>query len=196
MSRFRPRRPTPGLIVATIALVVASTGVGYAAGSPDSKSDAKTANKAAKTYFNAHIAAASVAHAATAGSATTAGTATTATTATSAANAGALGGSPPSAFELSSNILTAAVTNDGVTATVVKGTPGVTANRSAMGVVVVTFPRDITSCVYLVSTDGVSSFFSVARKRPFHTDQVEVFSFASGAAPTAQDTPFDLAAIC
>jgi hypothetical protein len=83
MSRLRFRKPSPAIVLASIALFAALGGGAYAATS-DTKSDKKIAKKAAKSYFNANIGGASVSHANTAGSATSA---TNATNATNAANA-------------------------------------------------------------------------------------------------------------
>jgi hypothetical protein len=70
MRKSRLRRPSPALVVAFVALFAAAGGGAYASSTSDTKSDKKIANKAAKTYFNKHIAGASVSHANTAGSAT------------------------------------------------------------------------------------------------------------------------------
>jgi hypothetical protein len=82
------RRPSPGLVLACVALFVALGGGAYAATSSDTKSEKKIAKKAAKAYFNANIGGASVSHANTANSATNATNATDATNAASATKAG------------------------------------------------------------------------------------------------------------
>jgi hypothetical protein len=72
------------MVVATIALVMAMSGAGYAA-TTDTQSD----RTIAKNYFNNHIGSASVAHA---------NTASTAGTSNNANNASALGGVPASGY--------------------------------------------------------------------------------------------------
>jgi hypothetical protein len=98
MRRSLLKRPSPGLVLAVVALFVALGGGAYAATS-DTKSDKKIANKAAKSYFNGHISGASVSHASTANSATSATNATNATNATSANTAKALTTLPSGATE-------------------------------------------------------------------------------------------------
>ncbi len=79
MRKALLRRPSAGLVVSIIALVMAMSGVSYAA-SKDNKKDKKIANAAAKAYFNSHIGSASVANA------------------TAATNASQLGGVPASGY--------------------------------------------------------------------------------------------------
>jgi hypothetical protein len=98
MRKSLLRRPSPGLILACVALFVALGGGAYAATSSDTKADKKIAKKAAKSYFNGHIGGASVSHANSASSATNATNATNASNATTASNANALGGAAPSAY--------------------------------------------------------------------------------------------------
>ena len=95
MRRSLLKRPSPGLVLACVALFVALGGGAYAATSSDKKTDKKIAKKAAKSYFNGHITGASVSHADTAGSANSASSATNANNAT---NASKLGGQPASAY--------------------------------------------------------------------------------------------------
>jgi hypothetical protein len=68
MRESRLRRPSPALILSSVALFMALGGGAYAASS-DNKTDKKIANSAAKTYFNNHIGGASVSHANTANTA-------------------------------------------------------------------------------------------------------------------------------
>lgn len=84
MRRSLLKRPSPGLILACVALFVALGGGAYAATSSDKKTDKKIAKKAAKSYFKGHIGGASVSHANTANSATNATNATNASNATRA----------------------------------------------------------------------------------------------------------------
>jgi hypothetical protein len=81
MRRSLLKRPSPGLVLACVALFVALGGGAYAATSSDTKADKKIAKKAAKSYFNGHIGGASVSHANTAGSANSATNANSATSA-------------------------------------------------------------------------------------------------------------------
>jgi hypothetical protein len=104
MSKSRLRRPSPALIIASIALFMALGGGAYAATSSDSKQDKKIASAAAKNYFKKHIGSASVSHANTANSSNTANSANSANTANTAGSAGtasnalALGGVAPSGY--------------------------------------------------------------------------------------------------
>jgi hypothetical protein len=119
MSKMWSRRPSPALIVATVALVVAMAGTTYAAtqlpknsvGAKQLKSNAVTTAKiknGAVTGPKVNLASLG-----TVPSATTAATAGSAGSAASAANASALGGSPPSAFASSSVIRSATVDDVG-----------------------------------------------------------------------------------
>jgi hypothetical protein len=159
MRRSLLKRPSPGLVLAVVALFVALGGGAYAATSSDNKTDKKIAKSAAKSYFNANIGGASVSHANTANSATSATNATNATNASTAANANALGGQPPSAYEQASNILTAVVTNNGTTATVVRGSSGVTATRTGTGAVWVHMGRDVSNCTWIATQGNPASTF-------------------------------------
>lgn len=71
--------------------------------------------------------------------------------ATTAANANTLGGNLPTVFERSSNLLSAVVTNNGTAATLVRGTSGVSVERYTIGDVIVTFPRDVSTCTWVAS---------------------------------------------
>jgi hypothetical protein len=94
MRRSLMKKPSPGVVLACVALFVALGGGAYAATSSDTKTDKKIAKKAAKSYFNGHIAGASVSHASTAGSATSA------TNATNANHANTADSAQPEAFAL------------------------------------------------------------------------------------------------
>lgn len=182
MSRFQPRRPSAGLIVATTALVIAMGGVGYAAGGSDSKSDKKTANKAAKSYFKSHIAGASVLHS---------------SSSDTASNASALGGAPPTAYQ--SKILTAVVTNNGSTCTVVRGSSGVTASRPFTGECFVHMGRDVSACTWIAtqgnpgSTNVPADFATV---RGDSTSVNDVFVVTRDSSGANADANFHLAVIC
>jgi hypothetical protein len=91
MRKSRLRRPSPALIVSSVALFMALGGGAYAASSSDNKQDKKIANTAAKKYFNNNIGGAHVSFANSAGSAGSATSATNATNATNAVNAATAG---------------------------------------------------------------------------------------------------------
>ncbi len=110
MTRFRPRRPSPALIIATIALLIAMGGTGYAAfklptnsvGTKRLKNGAVTTKKLNKnaTIANATNAvnATHATSATSAGSAASATYATSAGSAASAASAATAGSAQPVAF--------------------------------------------------------------------------------------------------
>ena len=183
MRIIRVRAPSLALTVSFVALLVALGGTSYAAfalprnsvGTKQIKNGAVTAKKitngavtASKintsglTVPNAlHASNANAAGSATnATTANHASTADSATTATAAVDANALGGSPPSAFEPVGNILTAVVTNDGTTATVVRGNANAAALRSGAGRVEVFFGRNVANCTW-IATQGNPAGFAV-----------------------------------
>ena len=176
MRMIHVRTPSLALTVSFIALLVALGGTSYAAfalprnsvGTKQIKNGAVTAKKitngavtASKintsglTVPNAlHASNANAAGSATnATTANHASTADSATTATAAVDANTLGGSPPSAFEPAGNVLTAVVTNDGTTATVVRGNANAAALRSGTGRVEVFFARNVANCTW-IATQG------------------------------------------
>jgi hypothetical protein len=171
-SNKRPRL-SPALIISTAALFVALGGTGYAAfslpknsvGTKQLKNGAVISSK----IKNGAITAGKInTNRLTVPYANTAGRAGSASTANNAGDASTLGGSPPSAFEHASSILTAVVTDDGTTATVVRGSPGVTATRDGAGIVLVHMGRDVSKCTW-IATQGnpgstfVPGYFAVVR---------------------------------
>ena len=135
-------------------------------------------------------------HARTADSATNA---TDATTATTAADANTLGGSPSSAFERAGNILTAVVTNNGTTATVVRGTatPNAAAVRNGTGRVGVFFGVNVSSCTW-IATQGPPAAAAVpaifATVRGVGGNEIEVDTWST--AGTLADANFHLLVVC
>jgi hypothetical protein len=211
--RFRPGRPSPALVISVVALVFAMGGTGYAAfhlgkntvGTKQLKNGAVTNGKLANgAVTNSKLANGAVTAAklnttgVTVPNALHANTAASATSATNATNAATLAGSPPSAFESSGNLLSAVVTNNGSTATVVRGTAGVTANRVAQGGVEVTFPQDVSKCTW-VATQGnpassvVMSIFATVRGDGNASD---VFVVTFNQAGTQTDANFHLLVLC
>lgn len=200
MRRFFDPRQAPAMAVAMLALIVAIGGTALGqAGSQngrfdqaaakkkkstgDAKTDAKQIKKLAGTL--------TVKHAGSADSATNAANAASAANATDTAK---LGGKPAASFLDNANVRHATVDNNGSTASIARGTAGIGAVRLGPGVVGVTFPDDITNCTWVATVDGVSSSEIVARKRPAHVDQIEVFTY--DGANAALDTRFHIAVLC
>ena len=126
--------------------------------------------------------------------------ATTATTAATASNANSLGGSPASAFEQSSNLLSAVVTNNG-TATLVRGTAGASVDRVGPGEVEVTFPRDVSQCTWVADrgepgpvlvANGVATVRGVYQK----PNTVEVVTYSVAEPNKVEDMDFHLIVLC
>ena len=92
------------------------------------------------------------------------------------------------------------VTNNGTTATVVRGTPGTTAQFEATGDVFVTFPRDVSNCTWIAtvgnpgSTPAVPEFASVRGNSTAGPDVVQVLTWNTSGGEVAAN--FHLAAIC
>jgi hypothetical protein len=123
-----------------------------------------------------------------------------ATTATTAGNANSLGGNPASAFEQNSNLLSAVVTNDG-TATLVRGSPGASAERIGPGEVEVTFPRNVSQCAWVadrgepgpeVVANGVATVRGVYQK----PNVVEVVTYSVEKPGEVKDMDFHLIVLC
>jgi hypothetical protein len=202
MFKPRLRLPSPALVISMVALSLVLGGTAVAAGTAthkDKKADAKLIKKMAPSLSVKHAKTAdSATTAASATHATSADTATNATNATTAANSTQLGGSPASAYERTSSIMWATVTNNGTTVTVARSTPGVTAAKAAPGNVNVTFPRDVSSCGW-IATQGnpgnnfVPADFATVRGDGTNTD-VEVITWNTGGNQV--DVNFHLVVIC
>jgi len=118
-----------------------------------------------------------------------------------AANANSLGGNPASTFEQNSNLLSAVVTNNGTTASLVRGTAGATAERVGPGEVEVTFPRDVSQCAWVADRgepgpvlveNGVATVRGVYQK----PNVVEVVTYSVAEPDKEQDMDFHLIVIC
>jgi hypothetical protein len=129
MSRFRPGRPSPALVVATIALIAALGGTAYAGfslpknsvGTKQLKKNAVTTSKiknGAVTAGKINPAGLTVPNALHANSSNTASSATNATNATTATNAASLGGSPAGSYVQYGATLKSGATEKGIWADV------------------------------------------------------------------------------
>ena len=145
MSKYRPRRPSAGLVVAVVALIMALGGTAYAGGlvpgkntvgSKKLKKNAVTTSKiknGAVTGSKLNLTGVTVPNA------NHANTADSATNANTANNAGALGGVPASGYTQSScNSLTGAIkgfahVNDAAVSTTTLSTAGVDAPYNCSG---------------------------------------------------------------
>jgi hypothetical protein len=209
--RFAFKRPSAALVVSIVALVAALGGTSYAAFSlPKNSVGTKQLKKNAITTPKIKNRAVTASKINTSGlTVPNATNAANAANATNASNASTLGGSAPSAFEKASSILTAVVTNNGTTATVVRGSPGVTASKVAgPGVVYVHMGRDVTNCTWIATQgnpggDPVPAAFATVRGDvnntstvpPGSPNDVEVVTFdpTTGAQVAAN---FHLLVIC
>lgn len=173
-------KPSPALGVSLVALLIALGGTSYAAlslprnsvGTKQLVNGAVTAQKirngavTAAKIDTSGLTVPDALHSSNASAAVSAMTATsanhasTADSATTAADADALGGSPPSAFELADSVKTAVVTNDGTKATVVRGNAGAVASRSGAGNVSLFFPQNVSSCTWSATAISVSGVFA------------------------------------
>jgi hypothetical protein len=206
MRAFHLPRPSAALVVSIVALIVALGGTSYAAftlpknsvGTKQLKNNAVTSSKikngavTASKLNTSGVTVPNATHANSADSATNAGHAS------AADNANALGGSPPSAFESASNVLSAVVTNNGTTATVVRGTPGTTAFRSGPGNVRVVFPRDVSNCTWTATQGNPGSTFVPGDFATVRGDgtatHVEVITYNTTA--TQIDVNFHIIVVC
>jgi hypothetical protein len=215
MRIIRVFTPSPALGVSVVALLVALGGTSYAAldlprnsvGTKQIINGAVTAKKirnravtapkidtSGLTVPNAlHSSNADAAVTAmTATSASHASTADSATTATTATNAEALGGSPPSAFELAANIKTAVIMNNGTTAAVVRGNDRAVADRSGAGLVNIFFPENVSDCTWIATAISVSAVFANVEAGSGNEVTVQTWN-ASGALV---DANFHLLVVC
>lgn len=180
MRAFPTTRPSPALIVAMIALVLALAGTSLAGG---------TAAKISKKNVKA-IAAKQIDKLAPGLDVNSAKTATTADSATTAATA--------DSAKIASNVLSANVHEDGSMLRSIPG--GATSTRTAEGDYTVSFGRDLTDCTISASaasnpTDGPSiAFVSVAFADAGPDAGLRVFT----RSPTnvVHDEPFYVQAIC
>jgi hypothetical protein len=192
MKNVRLRRPSPAMLVALAALVLALGGTAVAKFGPFKGDKIIKKRSLSGNRLKNHTLTGNQIKLSTLGKVPSAGSADNAT---SAGNASNLGGTPAAAFQRAGDIMTAGVSVTPTTATVFKGHGGATATHLAgAGVVGVTFPRDISSCIYLGSVDTVGPAYLNPRKRPSRADQVEVFVY--NGAGTGADLPFDLTVIC
>jgi hypothetical protein len=148
MRSFTITRPTPSMLVALLALVMAMAGTGYAAVTISGKSLKKRSVPANRVIPNAlggrqineskldpvpaALQAANADKAKTADSATTADTANTAQTAQTAADANKLDGKSSSAFMASKRVLRSSLANDIATGSGAETTASCLANETAV----------------------------------------------------------------
>jgi hypothetical protein len=214
------RKPSPAMAVAITALCVSLVGTAVAApiavislSKQDKKQVRKISGKIANKRITKRAPGLSVNHANSADFASSAGIASTAdhaktadssktadsaTNATNATNASLLGGTPASGFQ--TKILTAVVTNNGSTAAVVRGTPGTSAQKVALGDVFVKFPVDVSECTWIAtvgnpgSTTAPPDFTSVRGNSSQGPLVVQVLTWDTSGSEVAAN--FHLAAIC
>ena len=143
------RRPSPAMIVAMIALFVALTGGGYAAVTLSSNSVRSS------TIVNGQVKTADLAN----------GAVTNAKLKNSAVNSAKVKNGTLEVADLSGaaladlrspSIMWGVVNANG---TLARGTAGVTSQYSGASFYTVTFPRDVTQCVYEATIGGVSNVY-------------------------------------
>jgi hypothetical protein len=210
------RLPNPASALSLVALFVALGGTGYAAfglprnsvGSKQLKNGAVTSGK----IKNGAVTGSKIASGAVSGSkldlsgvtvpnashATSADSAASAANATTASNANALGGSPASAFAQASDIQTAFVTNNGTSATLVRGT-AIAATRLGAPEVDVEFPRDVSNCTWNATAGNpgngaVAPLIATVRGDTNGPDHVLVVLFNTSGL--GADGDFDLTVVC
>jgi hypothetical protein len=187
------------MVVAILALVMATTGTGLAgvaAISSLTKKDKKQVAKIARAQVNKMAPGMSVARSKTADTSTSATNATEATNATNATNA--------THADLAGNVTNqfwAMVRADG---TLQKGSPGVSSEPAgAVGRYFVTFPQPTTDCFYMASiTSETFVFFGTPPEGEITTEpplvsssadvRVDTFNIAGSASPL----PFTLLVRC
>ena len=185
MRRFPTPHPSPALIVAMTALVLALAGTALAGG---------TATNITKRKVRA-IAAEEIAKAASGLNVNSAKTATTATTADSAKTA--TSATTADSAKIASNVLSANVLASGATSRSIPG--GVTSSRATAnsGTYEVVFPRSIAGCTLSASAGSATSpipvLVGVSPKAGAPTT-VDVFTRSS--ANVASDQDFYVQAIC
>lgn len=122
---IRMRRPSPSLIIAVIALIVAVGGGTFALAASDKKTDKKIAKKVVTNLAPG----------------------LSVKSATNATNATQLGGTPAAGYQ--TKVLSAVVSDTGA---LVRGVGAVSASRQQGGRYTVRFNRDISSCALTAST--------------------------------------------
>lgn len=180
MHRFRPKRPSPALVVAVVALAAALTGTAVAEMATTARLDRvekkqtrkiakKIAAKISKRQANRQITrrapGLSVA---------------------SAADAASLGGSPAGSYQGKADLLSATVAPANAAATVLRGRGATAVTRVAPGFYGVTFNRDVTGCTWTATygqpnNAGVNALWATVRGRPSPNEVGVVLRDQAGA---------------
>ena len=102
-------------------------------------------------------------------------------------------GTPPSTFETAANVKTADFTNNGTTATVVRGNAGAVASRAGTGHVNIFFPQNVESCTWVVTERNPLAAGAASIETVIGND-VQVLTADSSGALT--DESFQLLVVC
>jgi hypothetical protein len=169
MFKRRFRLPSPAIVISMVALSLVLGGTAVAAGT-GGHADA-AADKALVKKLSPTL---------------------------SVKNAKQLGGKAASSYALRNAIMWAVVTNNGSSAAAVRSTPGVSASRNGVGVVKVTFPRDVSGCAW-TATQGpptstvVLDDYATVRGNGTKTQVLVVTYNPNGSQ---EDAPFHLLVTC
>lgn len=197
MSFSSRTRPSPAMIIAALALVLAMAGTAIAG--PDAITSAitgskvkKIAKKQAKKQIKKAAPGLSVAHADTADLATDAQTAANADNATNAQNADALGGVAASGYV---QRLFAKVAYSNANPTIIAGSPGITASgEGALGFPRVTFPQSMNNCAIIAMTSAAAGTSIVRHSTGVGGTLVQLAIQNGANAPVR--TNFSIVGIC
>jgi hypothetical protein len=170
-----PRRPSPAIVVALVALFVSLGGVSYGAALVITGKQIKNGTVTGRDVRNNSLTGSDVKES-TLGKVRSAASATSAT---SAADATELGGAAASAYAKTADILHATVDTSAAGGTLVRGRGALAVGRIALGFYSVTFNRDVSGCTWQATagrrTDtGVTDFNATPRGTPAGANTVGV----------------------
>jgi hypothetical protein len=159
-----PRRPSPSMVVALVALFVSLGGVSYGAALVITGKQIKNGTVTGRDVRNNSLTGRDVKES-TLGNVRSA---TRAATATNADNANELGGAAASLYAKSADILHATVDTSATGATLAHGRGVIAVSRIAQGFFSVTFNRDVSGCTWQATAGrrtntGVSDFGATPR---------------------------------